>query len=444
MDRLAQHALRGEAWGKAVRYLHQAGVKAALRSAYREAMEFFEQALTALAHLPESAETLREAIDIRIALGPALLAIKGIPAPEVEASYSRAQELCTRLGDTSRLFPVLWGLWYVNYGRGEHRTARELGERLLTVAEASPNAALLLEAHHSLWATLMGMADFASATVHLQKGMALYDPQQHRSLAFVYGAHDPGVCCRSFSALALWERGYPDQAVKMMQESMGLAVELSHPYTTTIALYTAAWIHYQRGEHQTAREKAEALVALATAQGFSIWKESGAMIVARLMIEKGRDGELMARLEHALIAVRTYGVIWRQIFSLCLLAEAYGRVGQPERGLELLSQAIAERSLEGLYEPELHRVKGELLLKQATGGAGDAEACFRRAIEVALAHQEKSLELRAVTSLSRLLHRQGNREEARRLLAETYAWFTEGSETADLKAAKAVLDELGG
>ncbi len=442
VDRLAQHAQRGEVWGKAARYLRQAGAKAASRSAYREAMEFLEHALTALEHLPESEETLREAIDIRIDLGPALTAIKGISAPEVEASYSRAQELCNRLGDTSRLFPVLWGLWFVNFGRGQHRQARQLGERLLSVAEASQDAALLLEAHHSLWSTLVGMADFASAMAHLRQGMTLYDPRQHQSLAFVYGGHDPGVCCRNHSALVLLARGYPDQAIKMMQEALGLATELSHPYTTIITLYYAAWIHYQRGEEEAAREKAETLVALATAQGFSLWKEIGAMIVSRLMLEKGHDGELLAQLEHGLKAVRTFGSLWRRIFSLCLLAEAYGRVAQPERGLELLSRAMAERSLEGLYEPELHRVKGELLLKQAGDAVEEIERCFRRAVEIARAHQERVLELRAGTSLSRLLARQGKREEARRLLGEIYGWFTEGFETADLKEAKKLLDEL--
>jgi len=354
VDRLAQHALRGEVWGKAARYLRQAGVKAASRSAYREAMEFSEQALTALSHTPQSEETLREAIDIRIAPGPALLAVKGIPAPEVEASYTRAQELCARLGDTSRLFPVLWGLWFVNFGRGQYRQARQLGERLLSVAEASQDATLLLEAHHSMWATLVGMAEFSSAAAHLRQGLALYDPHQHRSLAFVYGAHDPGVCCRNHSALVLLARGYPDQAVTMLHEALGLARELSHPFTTTIALYYAAWIHYQRGESEAAREKAGALVDLAAAHGFAIWKDVGAMILAGLRLGEGPDEDLIAEFQRGLAAASAYGLMWRQVFSLCLLTEAYGRLGRPERGLELLSRAMAERSLEGLYEPELH------------------------------------------------------------------------------------------
>ena len=441
VDRLAHHAFRGEVWPKAVAYLRQAGAKAVARSAYREAIDFFEQALSAITHLAESRETLTEALDIRIALGPALMAIKGSGAPEAEASYIRARELCSRIEDTSRLFPVLWGLWYVNYGRGELQTARKLGEQLLSVAQGGHDSALLLEAHHTLWPTLFAMGELASANSHLQQGLALYDPQQHRSYVSFYGGHDPGVCCRNHSALTLWALGYPDQALEWTQEALSLARELSHPLTTVITLYYAALVHYQRGEREATEEKAKALVALATAQGLPVWMEHGSRLLAGLLVEQGRGKEGIAQLERGL-TTGSAALLWREVLYLCLLAAAYAEVRQPEKGLRILSEAMAKKAVEGLYEPEVHRLTGELLLTQAASAPQEAEGCFRRAVEIARGHQAKSLELRAVTGLSRLLHRQGKREEARQVLAETYGWFKEGFDTADLKEANRLLQEL--
>ncbi|MFQ5657509.1 MAG: AAA family ATPase [Candidatus Methylomirabilales bacterium] len=442
VERLGHHALHGAVWEKAVRYLRHAGAKAVDRSANREAVRFFEQALTVLAKLPESRETLTETLDIRIALGPALGAIKGFPAPEVEASYIHARDLCGRIGDTWQLFPALWGLWHVNHNRGEYQAARELGEQLLNVAQGGQDPALLLQAHHALWTTLFQMGEPAAAKAHVQQGLALYDPEQHRSQGFQYGGHDPGVCCRNFSARALWVLGYPDQALRHIQEALSLARELSHPYTTAWALYYAAWLYYHCGETQASAEKAEAVVTLATAQGFPLFFALGSILSGRVMVEQGRGEEGIAQLHRGLAAIMAGGMAGRMVFSLCLLGDAYRKERQPEKGLQVLPEALAmvERNIEGYYEPELHRLKGELLLSQAASISQDAETCFRRAIEIARTRQEKSLELRAVTSLSRLLNRQGKREEARVTLAEIYGWFTEGFDTKDLKEAKALLE----
>ncbi|MBI3455307.1 MAG: AAA family ATPase [Candidatus Rokubacteria bacterium] len=437
---LAHHALQGGVRDKAVRYLREAGAKAVARSANREAVGFFEQALAVLEQLPESRETLTEALEVRMSLGPALLAIKGAAAPEVELSYARARELCDRLEDATWLFPALWGLWYVNYSRGQVRTARELGERLLAVAESRQDSTLLIEAHHTLWATLVGMGDAVAAQAHLERGLALYDRQEHRSLAFVYGAHDPGACCRWFSGMVLWKLGYPDQGIQRAQEALSLARELGHPLTTAMALYFTAWFHYFRGEHQTAADGAEAARALAATYGFSVWEAAASALSARLQVEQGRGEEGLAQLARGLTATTGF----RRVFTICLLAEAYLRERQPEKGLEALTEALAmaEEDAMGFFLPEVHRLKGELVVSRAAGGAGEAEGAFRQAIAIARARQEKSLELRAVTSLGRLLDAQGKREEARRMLAETYGSFSEGFDTRDLRAAKALLDSL--
>jgi adenylate cyclase len=133
--------------------------------------------------------------------------------------------------------------------------------------------------------------------------------------------------------------------------------------------------------------------------------------------------------------------LWLSTFTTCLLAEACARAGRPDKGLALLS-AVPEHSLEMVYSSEIYRCRGELLLSQGYAHAPEAEHCFRTAVEVASRGARRSLELRAVTSLSRLLQTQGKREEARHMLAEIYARFTEGFDTADLRAARMLLDEL--
>ena len=128
--------------------------------------------------------------------------------------------------------------------------------------------------------------------------------------------------------------------------------------------------------------------------------------------------------------------------DLASLAAAYGKAGRTDDALALVAEALAlvERRDERAWEAEIYRVKGELLLE--SGGSSEAETCFRRAIEIARRQSAKSLELRATTSLARLLDKQGKQDEARRMLGEIYGWFTEGFDTADLKDAKALLEEL--
>ncbi len=443
VDRLAHHAFRGEVWAKAAGYLRQAGTKAAARSAYREAVPYFEQALLALTHLPESEETLREAIDIRVELGPVLMATKGFATPEVESCYNSARELCERFGEPPQLFPVLWGLWLMNNSRGLHQTARELGERLLAVAEREQDNSLLLQAHHALWTTLFTIGEPVAARDHLQIGLALYDPQQHRSQAFMYGGHDPGVCCRNHSAMTLWILGYPDQALKSTQEAVKLARELCHSVSITHALYNAAWTYYQSGEWQHTAQHAKAAVELAADQGFSLYFAYGSAFLGRLMVEEEHVEEGIAQMHRALAGMRATKTA-RTVYFVSLLADAYRKTGQTEQGLQALADPLAmtERNIQPFYRPELLRLKGELLLRLAVPTLQDAEACFRQAIDIARRQSAKSLELRAVMSLSRLWQRQGKKEEARQMLAEIYDWFTEGFDTADLKEAKALLKEL--
>ncbi len=436
---LGVHYRMGGVWERAVVYLHKAGVAAVRRSAHRDAITYFEQALESLEHLPENRQTLEQAINIRVDLGPALIAIRGFTVPEVKTVYSQAREMCERLGDTPQLFPVLWGLSRVYNFRGEAQSARELGEQLLTLAQRVQDPALVLEAHHTLWATLFTLGEFTAAQDHSEQGIEFYDPQQHAHHASLYGGHDPGVCCRTHAARQLWLLGYPDRALQRSQDALALAQKLSHSYSLTFALYYSAWVHQQRGERHAVQERIEAIIKLATERGFSRWVVQGAVLQGWLLAQqgKGQEGILKMR-QGGTVAVREHA------HYAALLAEAYGNEGQAEKGLGVLSQMLATAHKTGMrfYEAELVRTKGELLLSQAVPDEEEAEGCFRQALDVARSQRAKSLELRAAMNLSRLWQRQGKKAEARQLLSDIYGWFTEGFDTADLKAAKALLEEL--
>jgi predicted ATPase len=421
------------------------------RSAHPEAITHLSKALEVLKTLPETLTHRQQELDLQLALGPALVVTRGPASLAVEQAYTRARELCQQVGETPQLFPVLWGLWRFYSAHGEHQRAQALGEQLLSVAQRVRDAALLLEAHHALWATLFWSGEFAAARAHLEQGRALYDPQQHRSYALLYGGHDPGVCCLNHAACCLWILGYPDQALQSVREALTLAHALAHPPTLANALGFATMLHQSRREPQAAHERAEACAVLADEQGFADWLAQATIMQGWALAAQGQGTEGTAQMRQGLAAWAA-GSERQRPYLLTLQAEAYGSIGQPAEGLSLLAEALAivDRTGARMWEAELHRLKGELLLARASPRRRakgtrqkQAEACFHQALDVARRQRAKSLELRAAMSLSRLWQQQGKRAEARELLAPIYSWFTEGFDTADLQEAKALLEDLG-
>jgi predicted ATPase len=444
---LAHHYTRSGNTEKAVEYLHLAGQQAVQRSAYAEAINYLTTALELLKTLPDTPERAQQELTLQIALGVPLRATKGLAAPEVESTYTRARELCRQIGDTPQLFPVLLGLGGFYYGRAQYQTARELGEQLLTLAQRGQDPALLMPSYSVLGETLWLLGEFAPARAYLEQGITLYDPQQHRSLAFLHGV-DPGVDCLSSAAFVLWYLGHPEQALKRSHEALTIAQGLSHPFSLGLALVMAGLLHQLRREGQAAQERAEAAMTLATEQGFAEWLGAGSVLRGWVLVEQGQGEEGIAQMRHGLTAFQAVGIEVIRTIILSHQAEAYGKAGQAEEGLTVLAEALAvvDKTGERIYEAELYRLKGTLTLQSKVQGpksrVEEAEGCFLKAIEIARRQQAKSLELRATVSLAQLWQQQGKREEARQMLAEIYGWFTEGFDTKDLQEAKALLEEL--
>jgi predicted ATPase/DNA-binding winged helix-turn-helix (wHTH) protein len=446
---LAVHFERGRDYPRAVAYLKAAADNALQRYANLEAISHLTKALALLKSLPDTPERNQQELDLLTALGPALVAIKGYGALEVEQTYTRARELCQQMGDALQLSQVLWGLLTFYLVRAEHQMARELGEQLLTLAQRQQDPALLRVGHFALGAALYCLGEFALAREHMEHSLALDDPQEDHSHPFLFGM-DLGVFCRSWAAHALWHLGYPDQALTMSQAALTRARELLHPFSLALALGYAAILHQFRREERATYERAEAGMALCHEHGFAYYLTWGPILQGWVLAEQRQQEAGIAHMRDGLAAFRATGGEVRLPYYLTLLAEACGKAGQAADGLVLVADALAlaEEKGERYGEAELHRLKGELLSQQRVATHGEssapteAEAHFHEALAIARRQQAKSWELRAAMSLSRLWQQQGERTEARQLLAGVYHWFTEGFDTADLQEAKALLDAL--
>jgi TOMM system kinase/cyclase fusion protein len=442
---LARHYTEARLNEQAIRYWQQAGERAVQQSAYVEAISHLNKGLELLQALPDTPERTQQEVTMHIALGASLLATKGQADPEVGQTYTRARQLCQHLEDPNQLFPVLRGLHVYYLVRAEFQTAHTLGEQLLTLAQQVQDAGMLIAAHRALGVTLYNQGVVSSAQTHFAQGVALYDLQQHGTAAFLYG-DDSGVVCHSFAALTLWLLGYPDQGLVRSQGAATLAQQSTHLYSLSFVLIFVTIFHQLRREGRATQERAEDAICLAQEQGFPLWMAVGAILYGWALAHQGQVKEGMAQITQGLMTHPTTGAALLRPYFLALLADVHGTLREPEAGLTVITEALAfvETTGERWYESELYRLKGQLLLQQSPDNATKAETCFQQAVTIAQNQQAKSWELRAATSLAKLWQRQGKRQEAHDLLAPVYGWFTEGFDTADLKDAKTLLDELEG
>jgi class 3 adenylate cyclase/predicted ATPase len=440
---LAHHYSEAGLVEQALPYWQAAGKRAVQRSANVEAINHLTRGLELVRTLADSPAHARRELTLLIALGVPLRAIKGFAAPDVGQAYARALELCQRDEDTSQLVPVLRGLWEFHELRAEYGPARELGEQLLALAGRTQDPGALLVAHDVMGDTLFWLGEFSEARSHLEQGAALYDVQERQSHIFLYG-YDAGVACLGFGAWALWFLGYPDQALRRAHAALRVARELAHPFSLAFGLQFVAQVHHYRREYALARELATEVIAISREHAFPLWSGMGTIVRGWALAKEGRGLEGLAQVRQGIVEWQRTGFELEWPHFLALLAEAHETVNEPGEGLELLAQAraAADRTGEGFWDAELHRLHGELSLQVAPTETGRAADSFLKAIEIARRQQAKSLELRAVLSLSRLWQQQGKEDEARQMLTTIHAWFTEGHDTPDLREAKTLLGEL--
>jgi predicted ATPase len=441
---LANHYRRANDKDKAVQYFRLAGERAVARGATVEAERHYVEALGLLATTPENDERNHRELELLLAAGPVLIAVRGYASPEVERAYARARLLCERTGDPTRLFPALYGLWVLNLNRGAFIETGLLAEQLLQRAQSAADPKMLLYARYAMGNTAFWRGEFLPAKDHLGSAMALYDPAFHRPLTSRYFPVDAKVICLAYTAWTLWFLGYPDRALNTVSEALALARTLSHGFSLGLAEISSAVLSQLRGETTLAQANAESGIAVAAEHQLSDFTAWATALRGWAIAKQGRHEEGIAQLEEGLTTLRETGSELLRPYILPLLAETYGAIGRTDDGLNTLTEALVAANEHEVrnYEAETYRLKGELLLRQDGFKAAEPQKCFERAIEIARKQSAKSFELRATISLVSLFNQQGNREESGRMLGAIYAWFTEGFDTPDLKDAQALLGEL--
>jgi predicted ATPase len=455
---LAMHFERGAKFEAAVKYLQKAAENGIRRFAYRGAVELAQRGLELLGRLPDTKERAEQELWLQITLGVPLIATRGYAAPEVCSAYTRARELCRRLGDTPEISNVLWGLWLFYLLRAELGTTREIAEEFLQLAERLSYSGLEMRGHFTMEVTLIHLGEFEKAIEHFEKALVLYDPEQQRDESLRY-SQNSGVGTKCHAAWALWIIGRPDRALERIDQALQLAQALSEPHGLAHACFFAAILHQLRREVRRAQDFAEAGIAISRKHELVLYEAMATIVRGWALTEQGNKLEGIEQMREGIAAHKATGTEVLLPHFLALLAEALGKDGQADEGLRQLEEAlaIAHRNGDRYYEAELYRIKGELLLVRTRGLRSDAaetiegraeaettvfeqvESCFRRSFETARQQKAESWKLRAAMSLSHLYEDQGRRGPAYDLLSETYNSFHEGFDTADLREAKALL-----
>jgi predicted ATPase len=422
------------------------------RSALVEAISHLSRGLEVLATLPETLERLQQELDLQVLLGAAWSQSSGWATPALRQVYARARELGQRLGASQQLLAVLVGQFSGYLQRAELQAAQEVALHLLTQVQGQKDPLPLLAAHTTLGIVLLARGEVVAAHRHLAQGITLYVPTDHRTLV-THHSVDLGVLVRGNVAMSLWMLGAPEQALGHIHALHALAQELSHPPSLAYALLVVTRVSQWRRDVPATLRWSEALMACCSEYGFGQHLSWAELLHGWALLAQGQREQGLAQMRQGLTAHdATQAVQWRPYF-LAFLAEGYGQTGAPDEGLRLLAEALVavQHTDEHMWEAELHRLQGELLLQaqhQQPALADDlsrraaAEASLRQALAVAGRQRAKSLELRAAMSLARFWQQQGKGAEAQALLAPVYGWFREGFDTADLQEARTLLDVL--
>ena len=446
---LARHYTKADLIEKSARLWGKAGQRSQERSALVEAAEQLGQALAQIATLPSTSDLRREQIILQVALLNTLMHVKGYGAPETKAAVAQVRALieqAERLGeppdDPSLILSALFGQWIVNFINFNGDVARELAARFLTLGEKEGTAVPLMIGHRTMASTLAFMGDIVEAKAHYNEALALYRPAEHRRLMTRFG-QDLGVTCLAFRSMALWLLGYPEAALNDADCALMEARQIEHAATLMFTLNFPILVNTYCGNYHAANERLKELVALAEEKGAPFRKAEGVL----------RRGYILTLTGAAkAVEIVTAGIdLWRSAGSTIftpehefMLASAHADAGQFDDAWRCIGAAMTamQATKERWCEAEAHRVAGEIALKSPQRDEAKAQAYFEHSLTIARAQHAKSWELRAATSLARLLSCQGKRKMARDLLAPIYDWFTEGFNTSDLRKAKALLREL--
>ena len=435
---LAHHTSEAGLVDKAVSYWLQAGRIAASRSANAEASGHLRRAIESLATLAETPDRQRQELTLQLALGPTLMSLSGYYTPGARIAYKRARELAEQLADNHALFAAIWGMWL----SGGDQDRLTLLDDMFQIAQRLDDDGLLLQAHHSAWATRIWRGELVYCHDHVRKGLRLYSQQKHWDHALLYGGHDPAVCGKGQGGILLWLLGYPDQAAQSAQEGIALANALGHMPSLAHSLWFAGCIHLLRGNVPAVLDCGDRLLKLGCEYKLGFYHWIGGILHGWSLVQLGNPAEGLSEMRTAVDAYGASGPTMLSFFH-AILAETELSIGNHEGAAAALSAASRLcGTTQTFWQSGILYVEARMLLAKSGNNCKVAQQYYCDAIAVAREQQAKSLELRAATSLAGLWSQQGKRIEACDVLAPVYDWFTEGFDTPDLRTARVLLEEL--
>jgi tetratricopeptide (TPR) repeat protein len=444
---LAHHFTEAGLADTAMGYWLRAGKNAAAQSANLEAIGHLRRGIEAVGHLPDGAQKDRLELDLQFVLGPCLIATGGPIADAALRTFERARELCERLQGPPEHLNVLYWLAVMRGVRGELREALEATEAGIDLAKARGDQPALINFLRGSALALILMGRPAEALARTEEAVATFDAcDDGIRIASRAAGQDAGAAALAVMAWALWFLGYPDRAVRQMTAALDRADTIAHPHTQAYCLYYASILYVLRREFAVARLHAERCLSLSEEHGFGLWRSLARIVygicVSLLDPASANLDELRAELDDHGRRGNRMGIT----ALYALLCRALIRQRRPEAVSDAVVEVrkIARETNEQLFEAELCRLEADALVMDGPPGASlDAHTTLEHALALARSQSARSIELLVARDLAELRREQGNRAEARDLLAAVYGWFTEGFDTPDLKDAKALLDELG-
>jgi tetratricopeptide (TPR) repeat protein len=430
---LANHYRSANEADKAARYFQLAAEGAVQRCAYREGERHYRDALSTLLARPESADRDRAELTIQMALGGISVATQGWAADDTLAVYDRAKTLAARMGSAESA-DLYFGLWVTALTRGELPAALILSEQMLQIAAAvGPSA--LVNAYFATGSTHFVLGNLTEGYQLLMQGVNL-----HKAEDFEKVPYDSGIYSICYAGAAKWLLGYPERAREFTYEGRAWAKRVGKPFVLAHAdAFSLADVF--RGDFEDTSLACEKAEKLSTEWGFPTYRTASRIFGVWARAQMGRLAEGSTVVKSLRDEADSAQPLFRELM-LAIVAETEASIDAIDEAIISLEHALQCNPKELWYRPLTLTLRGRLRLLANSNSIDLAEQDFRDAIELSRKMSAKSPELRATTSLARLLRDTGRRDEARTMLAEIYCWFTEGFDTKDLKEAKALLDEL--
>jgi tetratricopeptide (TPR) repeat protein len=440
IERLAQHAFRGEVWAKALTYSRQAGTKAFARSANHEAVACFEQALRVLTHLPERRETIEQAIDLRFELRNALFLLR--EHERIFAYLREAEVLSQASDDRQRLGQVSAHLSIHCITMGEHEQALAYGQRTLAIAEALGDVALEVQANFYLGMTHYALGNFRQAIGSLERNVASLHGDLLRQRLGMAGF--PAMFSRSGLTRCLAELGAFAAGLAHGAEAVRLAEAVDQPYTLINACYGLGLLHLAKGELSEAAAVLERGLRLGQAGSILAWFLEVASALGVTYALAGRLGEALPLLEQAMAHVARIRMTTHYVFCLSRLSEAYWLAGQRENATALARRALAlaRARKERGFEAYVLRLLGEMHASQDPLEVKQAESYYHQALALAEALGMRPLQAHCHLGLGTLYARTGQRQQARAELSTAIAMYRAMDVTFWLPQAEVALAQV--